>query len=100
LIKFDIPDKLTAKEKRFNEGVCDPAGRLLAGTLGYEHGSKDGRMFAIDGTGSSTLVLDGITCTNGMGWSQDTRTMYFTDSWIKEIAAFDYDIVRSFLLYI
>jgi sugar lactone lactonase YvrE len=86
---------LNQKEKRFNEGGCDPAGRLLAGTLGYEHGSKDGRLIAIDGSGMSKMVLGGVTCTNGMGWTKDTRTMYFTDSWIKEIAMFDYDIVRS-----
>ncbi|OCF30848.1 regucalcin [Kwoniella heveanensis BCC8398] len=88
---------LNKEEKRFNEGTTDPAGRFLSGTMGMDIGTFDGRMFALqprkDGTGlEAPLILDGITCTNGMGWSQDGKTMYFSDSWLREIAVFDYDL--------
>ncbi|WWC65528.1 uncharacterized protein I303_108146 [Kwoniella dejecticola CBS 10117] len=96
IIPINVTAKCNEKEKRFNEGTVDPAGRFLSGTLGFEHGSKDGRMFALeyqnDGSHAAPLILDSITCTNGMGWTADGKTMYFTDSWIKEIAKFDYDL--------
>ncbi|WVQ67496.1 uncharacterized protein L199_005696 [Kwoniella botswanensis] len=96
IIPIEVDAKCNEKEKRFNEGTVDPAGRFLSGTLGFEHGSKDGRMFSLEATPEggykAPLVLDNITCTNGMGWTADGRTMYFTDSWIKEIAVFDYDL--------
>jgi len=50
-------------------------------------------MYALEKTATDTivkLVLDQITCTNGMGWTADGTKMYFTDSWTKEIAQFDY----------
>ncbi|OXB33633.1 regucalcin [Cryptococcus neoformans] len=99
LIPIPSGASLNSKEKRFNDGAVDPAGRFLAGTLGFEHGSKDGKMYSLqvekDGSYSVPLILDGITCTNGMGWTEDAKTVYFSDSWIKEIAKFDYDITTG-----
>jgi sugar lactone lactonase YvrE len=64
-------------EKRFNEGMVDPAGRFLAGTMGLVHGTHDGRMFAlVKGQVGSEPIKEGVTCTNGMGWVDDGRTMY------------------------
>jgi hypothetical protein len=78
LIEIDVDAEVGPKEKRFNEGTVDPAGRFYSGTLGLEHGTKDGKMYALTKDGSShaaPLMLDGITCTNGMGWSVDNKTM-------------------------
>ncbi len=67
---------LEAGEKRFNEGMADPAGRFLAGTMGLAHGTHDGQMYSlVRGAASLTPVLRGITCTNGMGWVDGGRTM-------------------------
>ena len=78
MIEIIVDAEVGPKEKRFNEGTVDPAGRFYSGTLGLEHGTKDGRMYALtkDGTShTAPLALDGITCTNGMGWSVDNKTM-------------------------
>ncbi|RSH82843.1 hypothetical protein EHS25_005833 [Saitozyma podzolica] len=88
------------KEARLNEGAVDPAGRFLAGTMGKEFGSHNGRMWALqpaaDGKGwDAPLVYDHITCTNGMAWTDGGKKMYFTDSWVKEIVTFDYDIEQG-----
>ncbi|OCF60795.1 regucalcin [Kwoniella mangroviensis CBS 10435] len=97
-LPIEVP--LNKEEKRFNEGTTDPAGRFLSGTMGHEIGTSDGRMFALqskqDGTGlEAPLILDNITCTNGMGWTADGKTMYFSDSWLREIAVFDYDLANG-----
>ena len=68
--------KLESGEKRFNEGMADPAGRFLAGTMGFEHGSHNGRMFALTrGNLTQEPVKVGITCTNGMGWINNGAVM-------------------------
>jgi D-xylonolactonase len=36
-------------------------------------------------------VVDGVAGPNGLGFSPDATTLYFTDSWAHEIAAFTYD---------
>lgn len=94
-----VTGKLKPEEARLNEGAVDPAGRFLAGTMGQGIGTFDGRMFSLrpswDGKGwEAPLVLEGITCTNGMAWVDGGKKMYFTDSWVKEIVTFDYDLVR------
>ncbi|KAM0747081.1 hypothetical protein T439DRAFT_367376 [Meredithblackwellia eburnea MCA 4105] len=90
---------MTAGEKRLNEGAVDPAGRFLAGTMGMHLGTKDGRMFSLrqeaKGQFEAPVVLQGITCTNGMAWIEGGRKMIFTDSWVKEIVTFDYDLAKG-----
>lgn len=47
--------------------------------MGFEHGSKFGKMYALSGGSGASweapLVQEGVTCTNGMGWSKDGKTM-------------------------
>ncbi|WOO78231.1 Regucalcin [Vanrija pseudolonga] len=86
-------------EARFNEGACDPVGRFLAGTMGKEFGTSNARMYSLrpaaGGTWQAPLVLDGITCTNGMAWVNGGKKLVFTDSWVKEIVTFDYNVGKG-----
>jgi len=34
----------------------------------------------------------GFVCSNGLGWSPDDRTMYFTDSMVRTIWAYEFDL--------
>jgi sugar lactone lactonase YvrE len=34
----------------------------------------------------------GFICSNGLGWSPDDRTMYFTDSMVRTIWAYEFDL--------
>jgi sugar lactone lactonase YvrE len=36
-------------------------------------------------------VLDGLTISNGIGWSPDGTTMYLADSGTRDVDAFDFD---------
>lgn len=79
LTKIEVDAKVGPREKRFNEGTVDPAGRFYSGTLGLEHGTREGNMYALTKKGDVHVaphVLGGITCTNGMAWSLDLKTMY------------------------
>ena len=82
---------------RFNDGKCDRQGRLWAGTMGDENWDVlVGSLYRFDAHGPSALqatrMEQGICCSNGLGWSPDSRTMYFAESFRHfRIFAYDFD---------
>jgi sugar lactone lactonase YvrE/DNA-binding IclR family transcriptional regulator len=77
---------------RFNDGKCDRRGRLWAGTLAIDTTPGHGALYRLDPDGRCTKMDSGFHVSNGLGWSADDRTFYFTDSGPKRIYAYDYDI--------
>ena len=82
----EIPEE---RESRFNDVIADPAGRVFCGTMPTEE--RLGRLYRLDTDGSVTKLVEGIACTNGMGFTPDRKQMYYTDSLVSEIYIFDYD---------
>ncbi len=81
--------------ERFNDAKCDPAGRLWAGTIYEPRDPPLAALYCLDETGRLTRRADGITVSNGLAWSPDARTMYWSDTKAHTIYAFDYDLVRG-----
>ena len=75
---------------RFNDGKCDARGRLWVGSLAINTEPGQGGLWRYDGR-EATRMLDGVHIANGLGWSPDDRTFYFTDSGPRTIWAFDFD---------
>jgi sugar lactone lactonase YvrE len=71
---------------RFNDGIVDPLGRFWAGSLGAE----DDALYLLEGR-AATRFAGGFGLPNGMGFSPDERTLYFTDSDAKTIYAYAFD---------
>ena len=88
----DIPDE---RETRFNDVIADPAGRVFCGTM--PTADRPGRLYRLDVDGTLTMVLDGILCSNGCGFTPDRKRMYYTDSGKGEIYLFDYDVTTGAL---
>jgi sugar lactone lactonase YvrE len=85
-------------ETRFNDGAVDPAGRFWAGTMleGSEEWDKaPGNLYRLDPDHSVTRMDTGFAISNGIGWSPDWKTMYFTDSPRQVIYAYDYDLLTG-----
>ncbi|MGP1396078.1 MAG: SMP-30/gluconolactonase/LRE family protein [Inquilinaceae bacterium] len=80
---------------RFNDGKCDSRGRLWVGSLAIDATPGQGALWRIDPDGSATLMQDGVHIANGLGWSPDDRTFYFTDSGKRTIYAYDFDVDRG-----
>jgi sugar lactone lactonase YvrE len=78
-------------DARFNDCKCDPRGRLLAGWM-VKDLSSPGQLCRLDPDGTLTTLLDGIGLSNGLDWSPDGATFYFTDTPTYGIDAFDYDL--------
>lgn len=73
---------------RYNDGKCDPAGRFWVGTIA---GQGEAALYRVNRDGTIHRQLDNITCSNGIVWSADKKTMYYTDTPTMEVMAFDYD---------
>ncbi|MCP4639865.1 MAG: SMP-30/gluconolactonase/LRE family protein [bacterium] len=82
----DIPAE---RETRFNDVIADPGGRVFCGTMPTK--DRPGRLYRIDPDGALSLVLEGIGCSNGIGFTPDRKQMYYTDSPKRAIYLFDYD---------
>lgn len=76
---------------RFNDGKCDPSGRFWAGTMAYAKTPGAASLYRLDIDGTVTRVLDKVTISNGLAWSQDSTTMFYIDSPTQSIAAFRYE---------
>ena len=78
---------------RFNDVIADPAGRVLAGTMGKAKDS--GGLFRLDRDGTLTCLFRGTGCSNGLGFTPDRAQVYWTDSTARRIWVFDYDAARG-----
>jgi len=77
---------------RFNDGKCDPAGRFWAGTMDVHARNGAGTLYCLDTDLKLHAVLDHITCSNGITWSPDYRTMYYIDSTTFKVVAYEFDL--------
>lgn len=75
--------------ERFNDGKADPQGRFWVGTI-YE--PRDPPLAALYrfSDGELAKMADGITVSNGLAWSPDARTLYWSDTKAHTIYAFDF----------
>jgi sugar lactone lactonase YvrE len=78
-------------ELRMNDGKCDPSGRFFAGSMGYDFSPGVGALHRLDPDGSVHAMVDGVTVSNGLDWTDDQRSMYYIDSMAYGVDVFDYD---------
>ncbi len=84
-IEADIPSN------RFNDGKCDPSGRLWVGSMGWDMNQYDANLYMIDEEGHTELKIDSVTISNGIVWSKDKKYMYYIDTPTYQVKAYDYD---------
>jgi sugar lactone lactonase YvrE len=80
---------------RMNDAACDPQGRFWAGTKAHDNHAGGGALYRLDRDGHTELMLDGLTISNGLGWSPDGATMYLADTVPRVIHAFAFDGERG-----
>lgn len=77
-------------ENRLNDAKCDPAGRILCGSM-WDFGLRTtGGLYRVDTTGAVTQLRSGVTVANAIAFAPDGRTLYFTDTRLGAIEQADY----------
>jgi len=76
---------------RFNDGKCDPSGRFWVGSMELNLKKGVASLYRFDTDKSIHTMVNNITCSNGIVWTADKKTMYYTDTPTGNIDAFDYD---------
>jgi sugar lactone lactonase YvrE len=91
VVRFDHDPATT----RFNDGKADPLGRFWAGTMYEPRDRRDARLFSVDLRGGGAPRIEqkagDATIANGLAWSPDARTVYWTDTTSHTIQAWDWD---------
>jgi len=85
-VEVDLADTM------MNDGKCDPAGRLWAGTKDAVGSRPLGSLYRLGADRRPERILTGLTVSNGLGWSPDRTTMYFIDSPTQRIDVFDFEL--------
>jgi len=86
----DIP---MADDERFNDITTDPRGRILAGTLTERR--RDGTLYRLERDCAPVALLHDTRTSNGMTFSLDERYFYHTDSRLRTITRYDYDLASG-----
>ncbi len=84
-VEADVPTN------RMNDGKCDPGGRFWAGTMAFEMTPGEAALYRLDSDFSVSKVLTGVTLSNGLDWSPDSRHMYYIDSTTQGVDVFDFE---------
>jgi sugar lactone lactonase YvrE len=84
-------------QNRFNDGRCDRAGRFWAGTMADGPRAPAGSLYRLDPDGSCSRMQSHIHVPNSIAWSPDDRIMYFADTHVSLLWAYDYDLAHGTL---
>lgn len=81
-------------DNRFNDGKCDPAGRLWAGTICLKK-RPEAALYCLHPDLRVERKFGPVTNSNGIAWSGDGGTMFYIDTPSKKVRAFDFDAERG-----
>jgi sugar lactone lactonase YvrE len=80
---------------RMNEGGCDPDGRFYCGSMAYDKTPGAAALYRLDPDGSTRVVVEHVTISNGLEWSPDGSLAYYNDTDTYRVDVFDYHRVSG-----
>lgn len=93
-------------DNRTNDGAPDPLGRFWIGTMQNNLGpggapipirGPSGRLWRVEKGEPPVVMVDGISITNGVVWSPDSRRIYYVDSILDTIFSCPFDLTSGTL---
>ncbi len=75
-----LPPVWTDTSVRMNDGACDARGRFYCGSMAYDEAPGRGKLYRLDPDGSTAVVLEGSTISNGLAWTPDGSLAYYVDT--------------------
>ena len=91
-----LSDRFEGQSLICNDSIADSKGRFLFGTIYYidKNSGSDyplGKLYKVESDGRLGIMDEGFHHVNGLGFSPDNKTLYFTDTVLRTIYAYDYD---------
>jgi sugar lactone lactonase YvrE len=88
-----LASELENEKLQLNDCIADPRGRLLAGSCFYNPSAEYplGKLFCVQTDGTVQILDEGFHLANGLGFSLDGKTLYFSDSVARLIYVYAYD---------
>ena len=90
-----LPEIWSDPSVRMNDGGCDPAGRFYCGSMAYDEATGRGSLYRLDVDGRVSVVLTGVTISNGLAFGPDGAVAYYIDTPTHGVDVFDYDADRG-----
>ena len=78
-------------EERFNDGKCDPSGRLWVGAMRVKGKAGDSKLYRYEPSTGFTEMIDSVSISNGITWSLDGSKMYYIDTPTRQIIEYVFD---------
>ncbi|NLX08140.1 MAG: SMP-30/gluconolactonase/LRE family protein [Chloroflexi bacterium] len=88
-LEFLVDPEADQPQSRFNDAAVDRRGRFWAGTLDQDNRSV---LYRYDPDRALHVMQTDILLSNGIGWSPDNRTMYYSVSLMGAVLAYDFDL--------
>ena len=79
-------------DNRFNDGKCDPRGRFVAGTMSRSGAPGQGGLYQVGHDRRVRKLVEGVSCSNGLAWSERGTTLYHIDTPTGIVRAYEYDL--------
>jgi sugar lactone lactonase YvrE len=87
-----LPELWDDVSVRMNDGACDPKGRFYCGSMAYDFATGRGKLYRLDTDGTVDTIFDGVTISNGLGWSPDATKAYYIDTPTRRVDVCDPDL--------
>jgi sugar lactone lactonase YvrE len=84
-------EPVTALDERFNEGAVTPEGDLLCGTMRADAAPGSATLWRLRRDRTIERLLDGVTISNGIGFTRAGDRMLYVDTPTNRIDVFDWD---------
>jgi len=94
-----VPAAHDAATTRFNDGKADPLGRFWAGSMYEPRDKAAAGLFSLDCRDGRAPALQRMagnaTVANGLAWSPDAKTIYWSDTLTHVIRAWHWDAANN-----
>ena len=86
----DLVEVESGLDNRLNDGRVDARGRFWVGTMDNQLHRPNGSLYRIDADGTVAVIERDVIVSNGIAFSPDGRTLYFTDT--RRHCSYAYDL--------
>jgi sugar lactone lactonase YvrE len=96
-LEVELPRVFDDPSVRMNDGGCDPQGRFHIGTMAYDESPGAGTLYRLDADRRVSVVLSGVTISNGLQWTRAGDTALYVDTPTGRVDRFDVDAATGAL---